>query len=485
MEKKKKNHSFATRLSRWVMLVLLVMMGIISYVFYDVCVGEIVSIMGNNFHGSMQSSDICISDAMSDVSVAVNNNIFDIERNLSQPDQLQPIMERIVTQNPRIRSCGISFIENYYPKKGRQFRPYAWRTDSMEVKTRQLDDGFEDYLKAEWFTEAIAKDSAYWSRPFVDGRHEARTPLVSYQYPIHDQQGKVVAILDADLSLDFMTQLLDKQDSIFEKDVWLLSDDFGAFKSYVLRSDGTFLTHIEQRRILKGNFFDHVKDYDEPGVAENTIKEMKEVKRSSKETSKPLKVNRKDTYLFYAPVTGTDWILAVTVPKGAIDYFSILLVAFTVICMPFWNATTDAYERGDIQWIRNATRKLRLMIIGIMACMVLMVILSPWVYSIWIGDSITIDIRMSIVMATYIFILIYSMRYSYFINGIGKLRLQLIFTTAAAVIFIPLAYLTTQYTHSIIWFMIVMCLVNIPGLIVNRIQFSKLINGQAKGIWMK
>lgn len=164
-------------------------------------------------------------------------------------------------------------------------------------------------------------------------------------------------------------------------------------------------------------------------------------------------------------------------------YFSLMLVAFTVICMPFWNATTDAYERGDIQWIRNATRKLRLMIIGIMVCMVMMVILSPWVYSIWIGDKVTIDIRMSIVMATYIFILIYSMRYSYFINGIGKLRLQLIFTTMAAVLFIPLAYLTTQCTHSIIWFMIVMCLVNIPGLIVNRIQFYKLINGKANGIW--
>jgi O-antigen/teichoic acid export membrane protein len=166
-------------------------------------------------------------------------------------------------------------------------------------------------------------------------------------------------------------------------------------------------------------------------------------------------------------------------------YFSLMLVAFTVICMPFWNATTDAYERGDIQWIRHATRKLRLMIIGIIACMVMMVILSQWVYSIWIGDNVIIDIRMSIVMATYIFILIYSMRYSYFINGIGKLRLQLIFTTVAAVIFIPLAYLTTQYTHSIIWFMIVMCLVNIPGLIVNRIQFYKLINGKANGIWMK
>ena len=166
-------------------------------------------------------------------------------------------------------------------------------------------------------------------------------------------------------------------------------------------------------------------------------------------------------------------------------YFSLMLVAFTVICMPFWNATTDAYERGDIQWIRNATRKLRLMIIGIIVCMVMMVILSPWVYSVWIGDCVTIDIRMSIVMAIYIFLLIYSMRYSYFINGIGKLRLQLIFTTVAAALFIPLAYLTTQWTHSIIWFMIVMCLVNIPGLIVNRIQFYKLINGKAKGVWVK
>jgi hypothetical protein len=76
------------------------------------------------------------------------------------------------------------------------------------------------------------------------------------------------------------------------------------------------------------------------------------------------------------------------------------------------------------------------------------------------------------------------MRYSYFINGIGKLRLQLLFTSTAAILFIPLAYLVVRWTDSIICFMIVMCLVNIPGLIVNRIQFGKLIKGQAKGIWI-
>lgn len=164
-------------------------------------------------------------------------------------------------------------------------------------------------------------------------------------------------------------------------------------------------------------------------------------------------------------------------------YFSILLVVFTVICMPFWNATTDAYQRNDMEWIRQAARKLRLMTVGILACLVVMIALSDTVYAIWIDSQTVIDIRMSMVMAAYIFILIYSMRYSYFINGIGKLRLQLIFTATAAIVFIPLAYLTTSWTHDIIWFMVVMCLVNIPGLIVNRIQFYKLINGKAKGIW--
>lgn len=175
----------------------------------------------------------------------------------------------------------------------------------------------------------------------------------------------------------------------------------------------------------------------------------------------------------------------VTPYQIAYRYFSILLVGFTVICMPFWNATTDAYERGDIQWIHNATRKLRLMTIGIFICLIVMIIVSDFVYAKWIGQDFAIDKKMSIAVAIYIFILIYSMRYSYFINGIGKLCLQLIFTASAAILFIPLAYIVVKFTNDIVWFIAVMCIVNIPGLIINRVQFNKLINGHATGIWNK
>jgi O-antigen/teichoic acid export membrane protein len=123
------------------------------------------------------------------------------------------------------------------------------------------------------------------------------------------------------------------------------------------------------------------------------------------------------------------------------------------------------------------------MTILILAGMITMLILSDYIYGIWVGTDIHIDFMMSAMMAIYIFILIYSMRYSYFINGIGKLKLQLIISSAAAVLFIPIVYIVVKLTDDIICFMAVMSLINIPGLIANRIQFSKLITGKAKGIW--
>ena len=319
---KKYNRSFAARLSRWVMLVVLVMMAGLAYLLFDAVKTSIVEISGNNFHSSMRSSDRAICDVMSDVSVAVRNNIHDIESHLAQPDYMQDVVRRMVSENPRIRSCGISFVDSYYPQKGRWFCPYALRNDSMLVETRLLGSADNDYLTNEWFQEAVAKDSAAWSKPFFDGE-DATTPLVAYMHPVHDSKGRVVAIVGADLSLDFMTRILLEQDSIINNEAWLPSTH-DRYYSYVLSSDGTFITHPNERRIQKGNFYVHVKDVDEPGRAAETVANMRKGERSSEETAHPLLVNRKETYLYYAPMTGTDWMLAVPAPKSSLDSTGII-----------------------------------------------------------------------------------------------------------------------------------------------------------------
>lgn len=174
----------------------------------------------------------------------------------------------------------------------------------------------------------------------------------------------------------------------------------------------------------------------------------------------------------------------VTPYQIAYRYMNIIMVAFTVICMPFWNATTDAYERDDMEWIRRANKKMNYMTVAIAILLLVMVIASPWVYRIWIGDSCQVSRGMTIMVAFYIFLLVLSMRFSYFLNGIGALRLQL-YMTVMTVIFIFLIWVVTTITHSIIWFLAVMCFCLVPSIIVNMIQFNKILNGKATGIWRK
>ena len=180
---------------------------------------------------------------------------------------------------------------------------------------------------------------------------------------------------------------------------------------------------------------------------------------------------------FYTPALVTPYQIAYR-------YISLSMVIFTIICMPFWNATTDAYERNDIAWIRKANQKMNWMITGIFTLLLIMIILSPWVYQIWIGDECQVPIGMTIMVALYNLILIMSMRYAYFLNGVGALRLQL-YMTIMTIIFIPSVYIVCNLTDNILWLIAVMCICVAPSYFVNMIQFHKILNGTATGIWKK
>ena len=349
--------SFARRLTRWVMLVLFIMMSGLGFLIYHLTKSVIVEVSADRFHGNMQSSDVTIGNVMSDVSVAVINNVNYVEDRLGQPDQIQAIMERIVEQNPRIRSCGISFIENYYPQKGRAFCPYMSR-DSVNPDNQPVVGLTDDYLEQEWFREAISADSAFWSKPFFDGRY-AQTPLIAYMHPIHDRQGRTVAIMGADLSLDFMTRQLQEQDSIFNEDTWAIPMSVDkVFSSYVLARDGTYITHPEYRRILKGNFYDHIKDADVQGLAREAIRYMSAGKKSDNETDKVVLVNRVKTYLFYEPINGTDWMLALSVPIMSLDLIGILVGILMVLLIAFMLLVTFFVCRHAIKRVAMPLKQL-------------------------------------------------------------------------------------------------------------------------------
>lgn len=172
----------------------------------------------------------------------------------------------------------------------------------------------------------------------------------------------------------------------------------------------------------------------------------------------------------------------VTPYQIAYRYISLAMVIFTIICMPFWSATTDAYERGDMRWIQSANKKMNWIMTGLILLMIVMVMISPIIYRIWIGDVCQVLKGMTLMMAVYVFLIISSSRYSYFLSGIGALRIQL-YMWVMPIAFIPLAWFVSNQTHSIYWFMAVMCFCIMPSVIVYKIQLNKIIKGTAKGIW--
>jgi len=164
----------------------------------------------------------------------------------------------------------------------------------------------------------------------------------------------------------------------------------------------------------------------------------------------------------------------VTPYQIAYRYFSLVLVVFNIISIPFWNATTDAYYRGDIAWIKRSSRKLDIVVSASFFILLIMLLFSGFVYTIWIGQEVTIPIELSIAMAAYIFVLIVSLRYSYILNGVNALRIQLIFTIFATVVFVPLSWYagnTFRNVSSIVW---VMCIINIPGMLANAWKYYQI-----------
>ncbi len=164
----------------------------------------------------------------------------------------------------------------------------------------------------------------------------------------------------------------------------------------------------------------------------------------------------------------------VTPYQVAYRYFNIAFVLFSTICMPFWNATTDAYARQDYVWIYRVGHKLNLLMLAILLLLMMMLMASGIVYSIWIGSEVQIPIELSAATALYIFILCLSQRYSYILNGIGELRIQLLCIIPATIVFLPLAWYVSKTFGTVSSLVCAMCLVNTPGLIANAWKYYQV-----------
>ena len=329
MEKKRK--SFAGRLTSRLLIWVIIVTLCLSFVILRSERQATTQFYSEIFHNKMLITHEYIRRVISDVYVAATNNIYFIEHNLDDPDCHKETMVRIVKSGTRVRSCGISFIEDYYPQKGHHFCPFAWRNaaDQDIVYSQDMGDADLNYLTADWFLDIVKSDSAKWSEPFYD--YDEKTTLSAYDVPIHDQTGRVVAVLGADISLDWLTNKLNETDTTINKSSMMMANIFEIkSSSFIINHDGSYITDPERKRILKDNFFNHLKASD-GNDAEKLINRMKNGIGSEDRWQEKVLVDGEECYMFYKPIKYTQWVLVSVVPCGAVDLLSQLNAAILLL----------------------------------------------------------------------------------------------------------------------------------------------------------
>lgn len=175
---------------------------------------------------------------------------------------------------------------------------------------------------------------------------------------------------------------------------------------------------------------------------------------------------------------------AVTQYNIAYKYFNVLHMMFVIILTPFWSAFTDAYVKKDYVWMRGVVRKLERLWLLCVPVLVMMVLCSDFLYQWWIGDSISIPFPLSVCMAVYVLFQTGGNMYMYLINGTSKVRLQLLIYLSFASIALPLMNFCCK-RYGVEGVLIVPSMVFAFQACIGRIQILKMINGSAKGIWLK
>lgn len=166
--------------------------------------------------------------------------------------------------------------------------------------------------------------------------------------------------------------------------------------------------------------------------------------------------------------------------------FSYVLLAYTIIITPLWSAYTEAWRKGNVSWIvKTMGRIKKIFLLFAVGCAVV-VLFTPVIFRLWIGEKADVPIVMAAAVAVMILLDMWIRIYDFLINGVGKIRIQMIINIVMACLNIPLAYIfSVKCNMGAIGVVMASIISYGVSAVVSPIQARMILNGTAKGIWDK
>jgi O-antigen/teichoic acid export membrane protein len=168
-------------------------------------------------------------------------------------------------------------------------------------------------------------------------------------------------------------------------------------------------------------------------------------------------------------------------------YFGVLNMIFMIFLTPFWSASTEAFHKNDIQWIKNGIKKYSQLNILMILAGIIMLIFSEQVYRLWIGEGkVQIGFWLSFFGFLFFNTSIFGGKYVSFLNGISALRVQFIACILSPFLYIAAALILIRYFHLGVYALFIASILsNFNTFLLAPLQYHQIINKGRKGIWIR
>ena len=315
----KPNRSLSGRLMVRVLIVSAIIFTLTFVVFLRMAANKMREEATEHAHRELSSTIHQIDAILHSVEIAVENTAWIVPHRLASPDFMYDITERLLQNNDFIYGCAVAFEPDYFASQGYYFSPYSYRAANGEIKSKQLGNDTYDYHYMDWYQIPKLLDRPYWSEPYYDDGGGEKM-MTTYSKPLYDSEGKLYAIITADLSLEWLTDLVSNIKA-FENSYNLM-----------VSRNASFIAHPDHDLILNETIFSSTY-----GDDDESLKKMQDDMVNCRAGQVLRNKGGEEFFVFYSPVETTQWVVATVCGKDEL-YMEVktlrnLLIVFGVLAL--------------------------------------------------------------------------------------------------------------------------------------------------------
>lgn len=157
---------------------------------------------------ALENAENMILARLGKIQTVVNSLQPLVEYALEDPDDMFDIARHTIESSSRIMGSGIAFKEDYYPQKGHWYEIYVGHQAGCDtLVAREVGGPEHDYFQMEWYQSGLAAEKGVWSNPYYDNVG-GMSYMMTYAVPIHDDNGEVVGVIGADITVDTLASIV-------------------------------------------------------------------------------------------------------------------------------------------------------------------------------------------------------------------------------------------------------------------------------------